>query len=51
MDFLSVIKGSVDEIHCMIEAKKKDEALFKLMDDLKGNDEIGIVNGASFIIH
>ena len=30
--FLKVIKGSIPQIDCMIEAKRKDEALFKLMD-------------------
>lgn len=51
MDFLLKVKGSVKEIHCMIEAKKKDEALFRLMDDLKEMQEIEVVDGASFIIH
>ncbi|KMJ56851.1 UV damage repair endonuclease UvdE [Bacillus sp. LL01] len=50
MEFLHGIKGSTPEIHCMIEAKKKDEALFQLMEDLKGYTEIEIVDGASFNI-
>ncbi|MFC4322049.1 UV DNA damage repair endonuclease UvsE [Litchfieldia salsa] len=50
MDFLSTIKGSVNEIDCMIEAKEKDNALFKLMDDLKKYPEIEIIDEASFII-
>ncbi|WP_223703082.1 UV DNA damage repair endonuclease UvsE [Sutcliffiella deserti] len=49
-NFLSTIKGSVEEIHCMIEAKKKDEALFRLMDDLKHYEEIEQIDGASFKI-
>ncbi|MFE7063767.1 UV DNA damage repair endonuclease UvsE [Sutcliffiella sp. NPDC057660] len=51
MEFLSKIKGSVEEIHCMIEAKKKDEALFRLMEDLKRYPEIEKLDGGSFIIH
>ncbi|WP_226683757.1 UV DNA damage repair endonuclease UvsE [Sutcliffiella horikoshii] len=50
MDFLQGIKGSVPEIHCMIEAKKKDEALFQLMEELKSYAEIEIIDGASFKI-
>ncbi|WLD92886.1 UV DNA damage repair endonuclease UvsE [Alkalihalobacillus sp. AL-G] len=50
MDFLNEIKGSVPQIDCMIEAKKKDAALFKLMEDLRGHDNIEIVDGASFYI-
>ncbi|MCG1023994.1 UV DNA damage repair endonuclease UvsE [Sutcliffiella horikoshii] len=50
MDFLQGMKGSTPEIHCMIEAKKKDEALFQLMRDMKGYSNIEIVDGASFII-
>ena len=51
MDFLTTIKGSVDEIHCMIEAKQKDGALFKLMEDLKSIENIEVIDGASFKIH
>ncbi|MCF6138663.1 UV DNA damage repair endonuclease UvsE [Pseudalkalibacillus berkeleyi] len=50
MDFLNKIKGSVEQIDCMIEAKKKDEALFKLMQDLKTYNNIEIIDGASFYI-
>ncbi len=50
MDFLQGIKGSVPEINCMIEAKKKDEALFQLMEDMKSYPEIEIIDGASFEI-
>jgi UV DNA damage endonuclease len=35
LGFLNEIKGTVPEIHCMIEAKQKDEALFQLGDDLE----------------
>lgn len=48
LDFLHEVKGSVPEIHCMIEAKKKDGALFQLMRDLAKKPEIEILNGASF---
>ncbi|MEC5425950.1 UV DNA damage repair endonuclease UvsE [Virgibacillus sp. C22-A2] len=50
MDFLQEIKGSVDHIDCMIEAKQKDDALFDLMKKLRSYPEIEIVDGASFII-
>ncbi|WP_404460341.1 UV DNA damage repair endonuclease UvsE [Sutcliffiella horikoshii] len=50
MDFLQGIKGSVPEIHCMIEAKKKDEALFQLMEEMKSYPEIEMIDGASFKI-
>ncbi|MEG9298579.1 UV DNA damage repair endonuclease UvsE [Mangrovibacillus sp. Mu-81] len=51
MDFLKGIRGSVDQIDCMIEAKKKDDALFKLVEDLKSVQEIEWVDPSSFIIH
>ncbi|WP_339148607.1 MULTISPECIES: UV DNA damage repair endonuclease UvsE [unclassified Sutcliffiella] len=51
MDFLQGMKGSTPEIHCMIEAKKKDEALFQLMRDMKDYSDIEIVDGASFVIN
>ncbi|MFD1848456.1 UV DNA damage repair endonuclease UvsE [Oceanobacillus bengalensis] len=50
MGFLQEIKGSVPQIDCMIEAKQKDGALYKLMEDLKEYPEIEIVDGASFYI-
>ncbi|RSK25660.1 UV DNA damage repair endonuclease UvsE [Bacillus sp. HMF5848] len=51
LDFLNEVKGSVPELYCMIEAKKKDQALFKLMEDIKPFDNIEIIDGASFAIH
>ncbi|MEI4832406.1 UV DNA damage repair endonuclease UvsE [Bacillus sp. FJAT-53711] len=48
--FLQHIKDSVSEVHCMIEAKQKDEALFQLMRDMKDKAEIEIVDGASFFV-
>ncbi|KPL58290.1 UV DNA damage repair endonuclease UvsE [Rossellomorea vietnamensis] len=50
LDFLHGVKGSVDEIDCMIEAKKKDDALFKLVEDLQGIEGIEWVDKSSFIV-
>ncbi|KKI92211.1 UV damage repair endonuclease UvdE [Bacillus sp. SA1-12] len=50
MDFLGVVKGSVDRLDCMIEAKQKDNALFQLVDDLKKYHKIEWVDQASFKI-
>lgn len=47
MDFLHHVKGSVPQIDVMIEAKRKDDALFALMKDLK-KEGIEQVDGASF---
>ncbi|TCN18011.1 UV DNA damage repair endonuclease UvsE [Mesobacillus foraminis] len=47
MRFLEKIKGSVPEIHCMIEAKRKDEALFRLSKDLRQMDGVEMINQAS----
>ena len=46
--FLNEIYGSVRHIDCMIEAKQKDNALFKLMEDVKGNPFVEIINDSSF---
>lgn len=51
LDFLHVIKGSVSQIDCMIEAKQKDNALFKLVSDLKTVSEIEWIDHSSFKIH
>lgn len=51
LDFLHKIKGSVSQIDCMIEAKRKDEALFQLVHDLKEKQEIEFIDKASFYIH
>ncbi|KFM99609.1 UV DNA damage repair endonuclease UvsE [Bacillus clarus] len=50
LSFLKKIKGSVSQIDCMIEAKKKDESLFQLMRDLSKKSEVDIIDGASFYI-
>jgi UV DNA damage endonuclease len=47
-DFLKEIKGSIPQIDCMIEAKMKDEALFKLMDEIKLRTDIEIIDGSTF---
>ncbi|MFJ8246909.1 UV DNA damage repair endonuclease UvsE [Peribacillus asahii] len=46
--FLKEVRGSVPQIDCMIEAKKKDEALFHLMEEVKVRDDIEIIDGSSF---
>ncbi|GGE85544.1 UV DNA damage repair endonuclease UvsE [Priestia taiwanensis] len=50
MTFLREIKGSVTQIDCMIEAKRKDDALFQLMQELKNVDGIEYIDGASFYL-
>ena len=32
----------------MIEAKRKDEALFHLMEEIKARDDVEIIDGSSF---
>lgn len=49
-NFLKEIKGSVPQIDCMIEAKRKDEALFKLMEEIKVRDDIEMVDGSTFLL-
>jgi len=48
--FLKEIKGSVPQIDCMIEAKKKDAALFQLIEEIKTRDDIEIIDGSSFYL-
>ncbi|WP_342431466.1 UV DNA damage repair endonuclease UvsE [Neobacillus sp. FSL H8-0543] len=47
-DFLKEIKGSTPQIDCMIEAKMKDEALFKLMEEIKQRKDVEVIDGSSF---
>lgn len=47
-DFLKEVKGSVEQIDCMIESKKKDLALFQLMREIKERNDVEIIDGASF---
>lgn len=49
-NFLKEVQGSVPQIDCMIEAKKKDEALFKLMEEIKASGDIDLVDGSSFYL-
>lgn len=46
--FLKTINGSIPQIDCMIEAKKKDEALFTLMKEIKTRKDVEIIDGSSF---
>ncbi|WP_077210585.1 UV DNA damage repair endonuclease UvsE [Bacillus dakarensis] len=50
LEFLNKIKGSVPEIHCMIEAKKKDDALFMLSKALKEREGINFIDQSTFEI-
>ncbi|HEK9102822.1 TPA: UV DNA damage repair endonuclease UvsE [Bacillus pseudomycoides] len=50
LSFLQKIKGSVPQIDCMIEAKKKDEALFQLIRGLGTKSEVEIIDGGSFYV-
>lgn len=49
--FLRETEGSAERLDCMIEAKQKDAALFKLMDDFRSLEAAGegvrIIDGAS----
>lgn len=51
LEFITEVKGSVPQIDCMIEAKQKDQALFRLMEELKSFHEVEPINGASFYIN
>jgi UV DNA damage endonuclease len=50
LEFLRNIKGTVPEIHCMIEAKQKDAALFQLVKDLQEIGEFKWIDQSSFLI-
>ncbi|WP_062350842.1 UV DNA damage repair endonuclease UvsE [Bacillus kwashiorkori] len=49
-EFLQTVKGTVDQIDIMIEAKQKDDALFRLAQDLQGLPGYEKVNQASFLV-
>ncbi|WP_085993105.1 UV DNA damage repair endonuclease UvsE [Oceanobacillus senegalensis] len=49
-DFLKEIKGSIPQIDCMIEAKRKDEALFTLMKEIQTRKDIEIMDESSFYL-
>ncbi|MFD3450447.1 UV DNA damage repair endonuclease UvsE [Microbacteriaceae bacterium 4G12] len=48
--FLKEIKGSVPQIDCMIEAKRKDAALLQVMRHVQKRKDVEIVDGASFYL-
>ncbi|MDP4162374.1 MAG: UV DNA damage repair endonuclease UvsE [Bacillota bacterium] len=48
--FLNEIKGTIPEIHCMIEAKQKDGALFRLAEELNEVKGITRIDTSSFEI-
>lgn len=48
--FLKEIKGSIPQIDCMIEAKRKDEALFKLIEEVKTRADVDMIDGSSFYL-
>lgn len=50
VDFCQQIKGSVEEIYCMIEAKQKDAALFQLVSELKKKNQFEQIDSSSFYI-
>jgi UV DNA damage endonuclease len=50
LTFLHAVKATVSEIYCMIEAKQKDGALFQLIKDLSGRDDISMIDQSSFKI-
>ncbi|MRG85820.1 UV DNA damage repair endonuclease UvsE [Salinibacillus xinjiangensis] len=50
LTFVKKVNGSTPQIDCMIEAKQKDQALFQLVDDLKANSEVEMVDEASFYL-
>ncbi|HVI21773.1 MAG TPA: UV damage endonuclease UvsE, partial [Bacillus sp. (in: firmicutes)] len=48
--FLKEVKGSTPQIDCMIEAKRKDEALFKLMEDIQKREDVEMIDASSFCL-
>ncbi|MBM6617706.1 UV DNA damage repair endonuclease UvsE [Bacillus suaedaesalsae] len=50
LEFLHTIKGSIDHIDCMIEAKKKDDALFRLMEEITKEPGIKKINDSTIEI-
>ena len=49
-EFLKEVKGSTPQIDCMIEAKRKDEALFKLMEDIQKREDVEMIDASSFCL-
>ncbi|PYZ94696.1 UV damage endonuclease UvsE [Salipaludibacillus keqinensis] len=48
LDFVKKAQGSAEHIDCMIEAKQKDDALFKLVEQLKEHPNICMESGSTF---
>ncbi|SEB13492.1 UV DNA damage endonuclease [Thalassobacillus cyri] len=48
LDFVKNVSGTIPQIDCMIEAKQKDEALFRLVNDLKDAQDITWVDNTVF---
>ena len=49
-EFLKEVKGSTPQIDCMIEAKRKDEALFKLIEDIQKREDVEMIDASSFCL-
>lgn len=50
LDFVKEVKDTTEQIDCMVEAKQKDQALLKLVHDLKSVPTIKMKNQSSFTI-
>lgn len=50
LKFLKILKKENKDIDIMIEAKKKDEALFRLVRELKYKTNIKFIDETSFMI-
>ena len=48
--FLGCLKSLENDIDIMIEAKKKDEAMFRLIRELKYKTEIKFLDDTSFVL-
>ncbi|MGR9049593.1 UV DNA damage repair endonuclease UvsE [Halobacillus faecis] len=49
LEFVKKTNGSTEQIDCMIEAKQKDEALFRLVEELNQHPNIEMQDDSSFI--
>ncbi len=49
--FVEEVNGTVPQIDCMIEAKQKDDALFRLMEELIAKKGIKKINDSSFTLN
>ena len=48
--FLKEIKGSVKQIDCMIEAKRKTKHFLHLIEEIKTRDDVEMIDGSSFYL-